>query len=248
VARKKRCKIFVSYSRHDESLVRPLASLLGVAVDDAVFLDVTSLKPGTQWEAEITGAIKESSVFIVCWCCESQQSAFVANEIRIALRDRTKRLVPVLFCSTPLPRALAKRQWIDLRGRLIHECNKHPHVRQTIRTQGGATVPPRMTRRIDIFFTLTVWLVTTWKGFLLIVLLIIWKGIADKIPYLDTLKLVAALLGTKLLFMLDHHMSSSSRKTTRPAPRQSRSPRNAKADRIVAKVEKYFNSLGKTVI
>jgi hypothetical protein len=44
--RKKRCKVFVSYSRHDEELVKPLAGLLGAAANDAVFLDVTSLKSG----------------------------------------------------------------------------------------------------------------------------------------------------------------------------------------------------------
>ncbi len=121
----RKTKVFVSYSRHDESLVKPLAGLLGVASDDAVFLDVSSLKPGDLWEEKIIGAVKEASVFVLCWCCQSQESTFVAKEIDAALAAGKKRLVPVLFCSTKLPDNMADRQWIDLRGRIVHVCN-HP--------------------------------------------------------------------------------------------------------------------------
>jgi hypothetical protein len=115
VVRKKKCKVFVSYSRHDEALVKPLAGLLGVAADDAVFLDVASLKPGDPWEEEIMEAIKEASVFILCWCCESEKSSPVAKEITAALAGDKKRIVPVLFCSAKLPVFLRYIQWIDLR-------------------------------------------------------------------------------------------------------------------------------------
>jgi hypothetical protein len=127
VARKKKCKVFVSYSRHDEALVKPLASLLGAAANDAVFFDVTSLKAGDLWEEAILGAVKEASVFILCWCCESEKSQFVGREISAALSEGSKKLVPVLFCSMPLPPHLASRQWTDLRGKVIHDCpNRHP--------------------------------------------------------------------------------------------------------------------------
>ena len=71
VARPRKTKVFVSYSRHDEELVKPLAGLLGAAANDAVFFDVTSLKPGDVWEDKIFVAVKEAPVFVVCWCCES---------------------------------------------------------------------------------------------------------------------------------------------------------------------------------
>jgi hypothetical protein len=129
VRRKKKCKVFVSYSRHDESLVKPLAGLLGVAANDAVFLDVTSIKPGQKWKSEIERAIRESTVFVLCWCCESEKSKFIAHEIKMAMHSGGKRLAPVLFCGTPLPRSLADRQWIDLRGRVVHDCtNAKFHV------------------------------------------------------------------------------------------------------------------------
>ena len=123
MAQRKKTQVFVSYSRHDETLVRPLAAMLGAAANDAVFLDVTSIKAGDLWESEIKLALKEASVFILCWCCDSSKSAFVAYEMRKALRDKRKKLVPVLFCDMPLPPSLRDRQWIDLKGRIVHPCN-----------------------------------------------------------------------------------------------------------------------------
>ena len=139
MARKKKVKVFVSYSRHDEALVKPLAGLLGVAAEDAVFLDVEQLKPGDLWEEKLVGAVQESSVFVLCWCCQSEKSEFVAKEIRIALTDRSKKLVPVLFCSTKLPADLTARQWIDLRGRVVHNCD---HFRDGARSDETTSTAP----------------------------------------------------------------------------------------------------------
>jgi hypothetical protein len=126
---KKKTKVFVSYSRHDEAVVKPLAGLLGVATDDAVFLDVTSLKPGDLWDDKIISAVKDSTVFIICWCCQSEKSTFVAKEIAAALASGNKKLVPVLFCSTPLPATLSSYQWIDLRGKILHNCEHIPKTK-----------------------------------------------------------------------------------------------------------------------
>jgi TIR domain len=123
MARKKKGGVFVSYSRHDEQLVKPLAGLLGAAGDDAVFLDVSSIKPGDLWKQKIEDAVRDASVFIVCWCCECEHSTFIAYEIEMALKSGEKRLVPVLLCGSPLPSTLADRQWIDLKGQVVHVCN-----------------------------------------------------------------------------------------------------------------------------
>jgi hypothetical protein len=121
--KRKVTRVFVSYSRHDESLVKPLAAILGVPGNDAVFMDVEQLKPGDLWSKEIIGAVRASSVFVICWCCQSKGSEYVTKEISAALTDKNKKLVPVLFCSTKLPSSLSKRQWIDLRGKVVHKCN-----------------------------------------------------------------------------------------------------------------------------
>ena len=142
VARPRKTKVFVSYSRHDEGLVKPLADLLGAAANDAVFCDVTSLKPGDAWEDKIFTAVREAPVFVVCWCCESGRSSFVAKEINAALSEGRKRLVPVLLCSTPLPPNLAGRQWIDLREKVVHDCPQ-PHVKPEPRDGASIGWPRR---------------------------------------------------------------------------------------------------------
>ena len=123
--RKKRCKVFVSYSRHDEALVKPLAQLLGVASDQAVFLDIDSINPGELWESRIEEAIRDAPVFILCWCCQCGPSHFIQREVALALEDSRKQLVPVRLCSSPLPQQIAQRQWINLSGQIVHSCN-HP--------------------------------------------------------------------------------------------------------------------------
>lgn len=128
MARKKRYKVFVSYSRHDEGLVRPLAGLLG-ATAGTVFLDVDSIGAGDAWRKRIETAVRECSVFIICWCCASERSQFVQHEIAVALEDMRKRLVPVLLCTTPLPASLGDCQWIDMRDRIVHECDLEHHAR-----------------------------------------------------------------------------------------------------------------------
>jgi hypothetical protein len=141
--RKKRCKVFVSYSRHDEELVKPLAGLLGAAANDAVFLDVTSLKPGEVWKSEIETALREAPVFVLCWCCQSQKSEFVGYEIKTAIESGEKRLVPVLFCSAPLPDGVADHQWIDLRGRVVHVCGEHELDKHPAKPALPAPMPMR---------------------------------------------------------------------------------------------------------
>ena len=110
--------------------MKPLAGLLGVAADDAVFLDVNSLKPGDRWEDKILSAVKQSSVFILCWCCDGEKSTFISKEISTALADEQKRLVPVRLCPADLPTTVADRQWIDLRGRVLHQCSTDHHLSQ----------------------------------------------------------------------------------------------------------------------
>ena len=125
MTRERKTKIFVSYSRHDEDLVKPLASFVGLGRDEIVFLDVNSLKPGDDWKERIESAIREASIFVVCWCCKCKNSTFVAHEIEIALESKGKSIIPVLFCSSPLPASLKRHQWIDMRGKVSHSCGTH---------------------------------------------------------------------------------------------------------------------------
>jgi hypothetical protein len=94
------------------------ASAGHLAAEDAVFLDVEQLKPGNLWEEKLVGAVQQSSIFVLCWCCQSEKSEFVAKEISIALTDKSKKLVPVfvLLYKTPLKsrgQAVDRSPWSD---------------------------------------------------------------------------------------------------------------------------------------
>lgn len=115
-------EVFVSYSRHDEALVKPLAAAIGVGREGAVFVDVEQLKAGDLWETKLIDAVRASKVFVLCWCCEAAKSRFVAREIRAALEDETRQIVPVLLCDEKLPFKLRQWQWINLKGKVVHTC------------------------------------------------------------------------------------------------------------------------------
>jgi hypothetical protein len=87
-------KIFISYSRHDEELVRPLAGFLGLAAEGGVFLDLDSIRPGDDWRAAIERGIEGASVIVFCWCCAASMSEYIAYEIGVAMRYKEKPLVP----------------------------------------------------------------------------------------------------------------------------------------------------------
>lgn len=140
--------MFVSYSRHDERLVKPLAGLIGLASEEAVFLDVEQLKPGDRWETKLINAIRQSSVFVLCWCCRSEKSEFVRKEIALALQSRQKKVVPVLFCSAPLPRDISEWQWIDLKGRVCHECEHLGHQTETVNKENQVPEKIRIPSRL----------------------------------------------------------------------------------------------------
>jgi hypothetical protein len=61
-----------------------------------------------------------------------------------------KKVVPVLFCTTEMPFGLGDRQWIDLRGSVVHTCNE-AHLAAGPAFVGGLndvgraiTLPPRI--------------------------------------------------------------------------------------------------------
>jgi hypothetical protein len=70
-------EVFVSYSRHDEALVKPLAAAIGIGRASSVFVDVEQLKAGNLWETELINAVRGSKVFVLCWCCEAAKSRFM---------------------------------------------------------------------------------------------------------------------------------------------------------------------------
>ena len=111
--------LFVSYARHDEAIVKPLAALLRVA-NPEVFRDEESLHPGDVWRKVIQDAIERSTEFILFWCSHSAISSEVKREYELALHLK-KRVVPVLLDGSDLKGSLRERQVIDMRHFHQHE-------------------------------------------------------------------------------------------------------------------------------
>jgi hypothetical protein len=108
--------VFVSYSRHDGSVVHPLVAELEASGQD-VWIDRDELQPGTHWAGRIVEAIRGSDTFCLMCSVESFQSDNVRREVYIA--DKYKRkLLPVRLDSAEMPADfeyfLIDRQWLDL--------------------------------------------------------------------------------------------------------------------------------------
>jgi len=88
-----KAKIFISYCRHDADLVKPISELVELGNRDTVFFDASSLQPGDDWCEKIETAIHESTIFVLCWCCGSRASEFVAHEMNLALQKKERVLI-----------------------------------------------------------------------------------------------------------------------------------------------------------
>jgi hypothetical protein len=104
-------QIFVSYSRNDAEIVRPLAHLLR-ATNDWVFLDSDSIRAGKKWRDEIDDAISSASLMIVFWCEHAERSDEVKREYAAAITTQ-KDILPVRLDRTVLPYPLSEFQALD---------------------------------------------------------------------------------------------------------------------------------------
>lgn len=109
-----KCSVFVSYSHYDAYLVDPVVKLLR-GMEEAVFIDSVSLKPGDRWREQLDSSLASARLVYVFWCHHSKASREVQREYQSAIAVR-KLIIPVLFDSTPLPQSLADFQWVDCRS------------------------------------------------------------------------------------------------------------------------------------
>lgn len=119
-ALKRNLRAFLCHSSHDKNQVRKLyRKLSGECID--VWFDEESLIPGQDWEYEISKAIDNSDVIIVCLSKNSvSKEGFVQKEIRFALDKAEEKpegvifIIPVLLEECEVPERLRKRHWAKL--------------------------------------------------------------------------------------------------------------------------------------
>jgi hypothetical protein len=113
-------KVFLCHTTGDKPAVRALYKHLRVDGVDA-WLDEEKLLPGQNWQDEISKAVKESDVVIICLSNNSiTKEGYVQKEIKFALDvadekpDGTIYIIPIRLEHCVVPQKLNKLQWADL--------------------------------------------------------------------------------------------------------------------------------------
>lgn len=119
---KRHLKIFLCHSSGDKPAVRSLYfRLRSAAVYIAPWLDKENLLPGQRWEDEISLAVRNSDIVLVCLSNTSiRKTGYVQKEIKDALDvadrqpERTIFLIPVKLEECQLPHRLSHLHYVNL--------------------------------------------------------------------------------------------------------------------------------------
>jgi hypothetical protein len=113
-------KVFLCHGKEDKSSVRHLYHRLQ-AVGIEPWLDEEQILPGQDWKLEITRAVRQSDIVLVCLSRTSVgKTGFVQKEIKDALDAADERpegmifLIPTRLEECEVPDRLRDRQWVDL--------------------------------------------------------------------------------------------------------------------------------------
>lgn len=113
-------KVFLCHSSGDKQVVRKLYQQLRVKKGIDPWLDEVKLLPGVDWNREISLALQESDVVIVCLSKTSiNKEGYVQKEIRRALDvaeekpDGTIFIIPLRVEDCEVPQRLSQWQWVN---------------------------------------------------------------------------------------------------------------------------------------
>lgn len=104
-------RIFLSYSRRDETFARRLTGDLA-QLDMDVWLDIEDIQPGMQWTAAIQAGLDAADVMILVISPESMASNNVTDEWQYFL-DHDRPVIPVLLRPADVHYRLNRLQYID---------------------------------------------------------------------------------------------------------------------------------------
>lgn len=115
--------LFVSYAREDVERVRPLVEAVRQefefrALPVELWMDVSNLRPGEQWNVAIGEALEASIGFLFFVSPRSLHSDWVRRELEIAAAATGRLIIPVVLHEPlDLPPSLAQWQWLKFVGR-----------------------------------------------------------------------------------------------------------------------------------
>ena len=115
----KSLRIFLSHSSGDKPVIRELYKRL-LRDGHKPWLDEEDLLPGQDWELEISKAVRNSDIIIVCLSSNSvNKSGYVQKEIKFALDKVDEQpegvifLIPLRLDECEVPHRLRRWQWVN---------------------------------------------------------------------------------------------------------------------------------------
>jgi len=116
----KELRIFLCHASEDKEPVRQLHARLKQE-GFRPWLDEEDLLPGQDWQLEISKAVRDSQVVLVCMSTHSTtKTGFLQKEIKVALDvadeqpEGTIFVIPALLEKCAVPERLRRFQWVDL--------------------------------------------------------------------------------------------------------------------------------------
>ena len=117
---KRRLRVFLCYASEDKNMVSDLYMRLELDRTEPWF-DEKKLLPGQVWREEISRAVRNSDVVVVCLSKSAvTKEGYVQKEIKLALDIAEKKpkdtifIVPVKLEECTIPKRLSHLHWVDL--------------------------------------------------------------------------------------------------------------------------------------
>lgn len=104
-------RIFISYSRHDESFARKLAQAISEIGAD-VWIDIEDIPAGMKWSKAIQEGLDTADTMLIILSPTSMSSANVEDEWQYFM-DKRKPIIPILWQPTNVHFQLNRLQYID---------------------------------------------------------------------------------------------------------------------------------------
>jgi hypothetical protein len=150
-------RVFLCHATKDKPAIRALYRHLAAEGAD-VWLDEEKLLPGQNWQDEISRAVKESDVVIICLSHNSiTKEGYVQKEIKYALDTAEEKpegtiyIIPVKLEDCVVPQRLNNLQWANLyfngQGFDFHEYSRLIASLQ-VRARSIGVVVPGSTRKM----------------------------------------------------------------------------------------------------
>ena len=113
-------KLFLCHGSEDKPAVRQLYNnLISIGID--AWLDEEKILPGQDWQYEISKAVRNSDIIVICLSSTSvNKTGYVQKEIKYALDiaeekpEGTIFLIPARLENCSVPDRLSGKQWVNL--------------------------------------------------------------------------------------------------------------------------------------